>query len=433
VEPVLRRFAEWHGAEIRGSTELVSFEERQDGVLAQLRDRVSGNETRVFADYLVAADGARSRVRRTLGIGSTGRGTLSHNMAVVFTAERLPKSERKMVLYYLRNPGFTGAYISPDLDGRAVISVEYDPEKERRDDFTEERCIALIRAALGTDDVEPNIIEVNSWEMASRVADRMSTKRIFIAGDAAHTMPPTGGLGGQTAIQDGFDIAWKLAMVLRGEAGPRLLATYEEERKPVGEKTTALQTSNYAARMRPDREDIASTIIEDDYAGVAFGYRYRSKAIIPDCPDDGTFAENPMQPSGRPGTRAPHLVFEAKGRLVSTLDLVAGGFVLLLGRNADAFADAGARLIREEDAPMTRLRLGADLTEPGSGTEPGFEQGFGVGPRGAVLLRPDGFIAWRARDAVADADGALTEALTRVLCRPFDMKRQEWAPTRGAA
>jgi aklavinone 12-hydroxylase len=310
--------------------------------------------------------------------------------------------------------------------------VEYDPEKERREDFTKERCIALIRAALGTDDVEPNIIEVNSWEMASRVADRMSTNRIFITGDAAHTMPPTGGLGGQTAIQDGFDIAWKLTMVLRGEAGPGLLATYEEERKPVGEKTTALQTSNYAARMRPDREDIASTIIEDDYAGVAFGYRYRSRAIIPDGPDDGAFAENPMQPSGRPGTRAPHLVFEAKGRLISTLDLTAGGFVLLLGRDADAFADAAARLIREEGAPMARLRLGTDLTEPGGG-KPGFEQGFGVGPRGAVLLRPDGFIAWRAKDAVADADEALTQALTRVLCRPFNMKRQEWAPTRGAA
>src|SRR5262249_16258864 len=152
------------------------------------------------ADYVVAADGNRSFVRQSLGTGLKGQGTLSHNIAVVFTAERLPKSERKMVLYYLRNPHFTGAYISPDLDGRALLSVEYDPQKESRSDYTQARCIGLIKAALGTQDVEPRIVEIRSWEMASQTAESWATQRIFLAGDAAHTMPPTGGLGGQTAI-----------------------------------------------------------------------------------------------------------------------------------------------------------------------------------------------------------------------------------------
>ena len=219
IEPILRRYARAHGAEIRVSTELVAIEERHDGVAAVLRNRESGAEERVLADYVVAADGNRSFVRRSLGIGLKGQGTLSHNIAVVFTADRLPKSERKMVLYYLRNPGFTGAYISPDRDGRALISVEYHPQKESREAFTEERCVAMIRAALGVDEVEPHIVEVNTWEMASQTAERFATHRVFIAGDAAHTMPPTGGLGGQTAIQDGFDIALEARHGAEGRGG----------------------------------------------------------------------------------------------------------------------------------------------------------------------------------------------------------------------
>jgi aklavinone 12-hydroxylase len=245
-------------------------------------------------------------------------------------------------------------------------------------------------------------------------------------------MPPTGGLGGQTAIQDGFNIAWKLAMVLKGEAGPALLATYEPERKPIGDRTTALQTANYAGRMRPDRSDLASPTAEEDYLGVAHGYRYRSVAILADGPDDGAFADDPMRPSGSPGTRAAHLVFEQAGKLVSTLDLIGAGFVLLIGRAADGYAKAGARLVAR-GAPITALRVGADLVGPAPGSEPGFEESFGVGSDGAVLLRPDGVIAWRAKGAAADPAGSLTQALAHVLCRLPGARRREAAPIRGAA
>ncbi|SDR61527.1 aklavinone 12-hydroxylase [Rhizobiales bacterium GAS113] len=414
IEPILRRYAEEHGAQIRVSTELVSLSEDEDGVEALIRDRLSGAEERIRADYVVAADGNRSLVRNLLGIGLNGQGTLSHNMAVVFSADDLPLSQQGMVLYYLQNPGFTGVYISPDLDGRALVSVEYDPARESREDFTKARCVALIRAALGADQVEPRIIEVIAWEMASQVANRFGTRRVFLAGDAAHTMPPTGGLGGQTAIQDGFDIAWKLAMVLKGEAGSDLLATYAQERQPVGERTVALQTATYAARMRPDRKDLGGENAEADYFGVAFGYRYRSAAILQDGPDDCASSENPMQPSGRPGTRAAHLVLETDGKLVSTLDLIQSGFALLVGPQAQGFEKAGRELAME--LPVSVYRIGTDLIE----CEASFTANFGVGPQGAVLLRPDGFIAWRSVGAVEDATDVLTQALARVLCRPID-------------
>ena len=126
---------------------------------------------------------------------------------------------RSLALYYLRNPDFTGAFINTTEPNRALISVEYDPAKEELADFDTARCIHLVRAAVGIADLEVKILEVSPWEMASRSAERYASGRVFLAGDAAHTMPPTGGLGGQTAMQDGYDLGWKLAMVLHGQAG----------------------------------------------------------------------------------------------------------------------------------------------------------------------------------------------------------------------
>jgi aklavinone 12-hydroxylase len=166
----------------------------------------------VRADYLVAADGNRSPTRERLGIAQHGAGSLSHNIGMVFEAdlEQVMRG-RSLTLYYLRNPDFTGAFINTTEPNRALISVEYDPAKEEPADFETARCINLVRAAVGIADLEVKILEVSPWEMASRSAERYASGRVFLAGDAAHTMPPTGGLGGQTAMQDGYDLGWKLA------------------------------------------------------------------------------------------------------------------------------------------------------------------------------------------------------------------------------
>lgn len=417
IESILRRHAETLGADLRYGAELVSFEQDAEGVSAIIRDRKTDTQSAIRADYLVAADGNRSRIRQQLGIPLHGQGTLSHNMTIVFEADLSDALRgRGLALYYLQNPSFTGAFINLDDPNRALVSVEYDPAREQPSDFHSQRCTELVRAALGLPDLEPKILEVMPWEMASRVAERYAVGRVFLAGDAAHTMPPTGGLGGQTAMQDGYDLAWKLAMVLHGHAGPELLGTYETERKPVADMTVTLQTANYVNRLRPDRTDLASKDREQDYLGVAFGYRYRSASILQDTQDDGALVENPTQPTGRPGTRGAHVVFEHKGARISSLDLIGRDFVLLIGPEGAAWARVANALSYECAVPLSVYRIGADLVD----VSDAWSARYGVTASGAVLLRPDGFIAWRARSAVSSPMSVLLETLACVLARPIE-------------
>jgi putative polyketide hydroxylase len=417
VEPILRRHAEALGADIRYSTELLGFEQNDLLVTAAIRDLRTGIESQVRADYLVGADGNRSPVRERLGIRQHGAGSLSHNIAMVFEADLSEAlGDRQLALYYLQNTHFTGAFINIAGSNRALLTVEYDPTREKPSDFDAQRCIGLIRTAIGIADLEVKLLEVMPWEKSSRSADQFAQGRVFLVGDAAHTMPPTGGLGGQTAMQDGYDLAWKLAMVIHGQAGADLLATYEAERKPVCDMTVSLQTANYVARMRPDRKDLQAHAMESDYLGVAFGYRYRSDAILQDIPDDGALTENPEQPSGRPGTRGAHVVFEHRGKHVSSLDLIGRDFVLLTGPAGAAWARAGTTLAYRCGVPLSIYRIGADLLDiNGKWTER-----YGVTPSGAVLLRPDGYIAWRARTAASSALTTLKEALARIMFRSPD-------------
>jgi aklavinone 12-hydroxylase len=343
-----------------------------------------------------------------------GAGTLSHNISIVFEANlENALRGRSLALYYLQNPGFTGAFINTTEPNRALVSVEYDPDKECECDFDTARCIELVRAAVGMADLEVNILEVMPWEMASHMAERFTVGRVFLVGDAAHTMPPTGGLGGQTAMQDGYDLAWKLAMVLHGQAGPELLSTYEAERKPVAQMTVDLQMANYVERMRPDRTDLRKDGIVTDYLGVAFGYRYRSAAILADVPDDGQSVEDPGKPSGRPGTRSAHVTFKHKGKLISSLDLIGRDFVLLTGPDGAPWARAGMALAYQ-GLPLSVYRVGSDLLD----VDGKWEWRYGVTAAGAVLLRPDGHVAWRARTAASSASTTLREVLTKIMFRP---------------
>lgn len=413
VEAILKRTAEERGADVRYATELVDLRQDGEGWTAVIRDLGSGIEQTVAAPYVVAADGGCSSLRQRLGIRVSGHGTLSHNIGVVFeSAAGLPTAGRGLALFYLQNPGFTGAYVTTDEPNRALISVEYDPRVQDVADFDEARCAALVRAAVGIDDLPVRILEIAPWEMATRVAERLVAGRMLLVGDAAHTMPPTGGLGGQTAMQDGFDVAWKLAMVLRGQAGPGLIETYEAERLPVARLTVALQTDNYVRRMRPDRADLLSSV-PCDYVEVALGYRLRSAAISIEEPDDGELCEDPVSPSGRPGTRMPQTPLRRAGMPCTPWDLIGESFLLMAGPEGVAWPEAVERLGRAGDLPLRLMRLGEDLEDP----DGRWADDFGVAPDGAVLIRPDGYVAWRARTG---DPSDLRPALERALCRTLD-------------
>ncbi|HEV3043699.1 MAG TPA: FAD-dependent monooxygenase [Roseiarcus sp.] len=420
VEPILLRRARALGAEFRFSTELVGFTQDEHSVSARLRDVKSGEEEVIDADYLIAADGHRSPIREALGIATQGPAAFSQNMSILFESNFVPpQGERAFALYYLRNSKFNGAFIGSDDPRIGRVSVEYDLTRESAADYGEERCVDIVRSALGVEDLAVKVLDVMPWEMSSRLAETMARGRVFLAGDSVHTMPPTGGLGGQTAIQDAADLAWKLAMVLQAKAGPDLLETYDTERHPVAAMTVEAQTANYVERMRPDRKNLIKPDAKLDYLSVAMGYIYRSAGVTSETPDDGAGAESPLEPSGRPGARLAHVPLTRRDAMISTLDLVGREFVLFAAPDGGPWM-AAARDLRRRGVPLEAYRIDADAID----TEGLFLQRTGLAREGALLVRPDRFIAWRSPRSLAEPLAALAEALGCALCRNLELKER---------
>lgn len=410
VEPVLLRYARFHGADIRFSTRLVKFEETSQEIQAELRDEQTGETFLVVADYLIAGDGAHSGVRQALGIDMKGPGVLTHAVSILFEAD-LPAilGDGGLRLHYLKNVAFTGAFVTCDDPRFGQLNVEYDPEKENSADFDAGRCAKLVTIALGAPAVDLKIHDVIPWEMAAAVATRFASGRVFLAGDAAHLVPPVGGLGGQTAIQDAADLAWKLALVLKGSARPELLKTYEAERLPVAHVVMARQIANYVERMRPDREEIRLRSNEVDFLNAAMGYRYRSTAIISED-DVGPMTESPHMPSVAPGFRLPHVVLNRNGKQFSLHDLIGRDFVVVAGQEASVWASAAECLA--SNYPLTVYRIGDDF-----GSFCDVHAALRLSPQGAILIRPDGFVAWRTQEVCRNPKTRLGAALTRIFSR----------------
>lgn len=254
LEPVLVTHARAQGSELRFSTELLSFEQDADGVTAVVKDRETGEHTTVRADYLVAADGPRSPVREQLGIGQTGPGDLFHNVSITFRSRRLASvvGDRRFIVCYLTNPEADGALLPVDNVERWVFHAPWQPDRgETLEDFTDERCAEHIRKAVGAPDLDVEITGKAPWHAAERVAERYGSGRVFLAGDSAHEMSPTGAFGSNTGIQDAHNLAWKLAAVLDEAAGPGLLRTYEAERLPVARATSARASARSSEHSHP--------------------------------------------------------------------------------------------------------------------------------------------------------------------------------------
>jgi hypothetical protein len=222
-------------------------------------------------------------------------------------------------------------------------------------------------------------------------------------------MPPTGGFGGNNGVQDGYDLAWKLAYVLDGRADESLLETYDAERQPVGAFTTEQAYTRYVLRLDPTlgKDDLQPIVPE---APVELGYRHRSGAVLRD--DDETW-EDPATPSGRPGFRAPHVPVTFDGGERSTLDLLGRGFVLLAGTDGESWCAAARAAGDSFGVPLDAYRVGAELTDA-AGV---LETAYGTGTAGAVLVRPDGIVAWRASATHPDPEGELSRALGAALGR----------------
>ncbi|MBN0043454.1 FAD-dependent monooxygenase [Streptomyces actuosus] len=402
LEPVLLDRAVALGGDLRYSTELLSFETHPSGVTAVVKSRKTGEHTTVHADYLVAADGPRSPVREQLGIGQSGPGELFHNVSVTFRSRGLADvvGDRRFIVCYLTGPGADGALLPVDNRENWVFHAPWHPEQgETLEEFTDERCAEHIRRAVGVADLDVQITGRAPWHAAQRVARSYGSGRVFLAGDSAHEMSPTGAFGSNTGIQDAHNLAWKLAAVLGGWAGKGLLETYDAERRPVAEATSARAAARSAEHSHPGFAPPpgAGSGPQRGILNVALGYRYPRGAVVGADPAAPVVPER-LDLTGEPGSRAPHLWVRHQGGRLSTLDLYERSLVLLSDADEGrGWHRAALRLAEELSVPLASHRFGAGA-DGGLVPEDGMDwaECHGTTRTGAVLVRPDGFVAWRS-------------------------------------
>lgn len=426
LEPILHRAAAAQApAEVRYGHELVGFDIEPDGsgVTAAIRDVDSGRSTTVRARYIVGCDGRSSTVREQLGIELTGKEPLGDMLNIYVRADLRHLVEHRLSpLYWLVNPDAMGVFITLDGAERWLLNIPYDAATESPADYPPERCAALARRAIGDPEVGVEVLSMHAWQMTRLVATRFRAGPVFLAGDAAHQFPPTGGHGMNSGIQDAHNLAWKVAAVLDGWADDGLLDSYDAERRPIAETLTAESVGNAAAmrgQMRPPpevehdtdegrqiRELIGGMVAGQRghfvSTGLILGASYPAGALVPEADADGGEIASDVEhyvAVSRAGHRAPH-VPQGDG---SSLDLYERTPILLAGHATSAWADATVAAAESTGVPV---RFHAADVEVAAA--------YGITGGGAVLVRPDGYIAWRANACSDDRAAALVDALTKV-------------------
>jgi 2,4-dichlorophenol 6-monooxygenase len=464
LEPLMLEHAQRSSsAELLFRHELVGVEQDTDGVTATVRALDTGEEFVVTADHLVAADGGRT-VGRLVGLEFEGRRSLVNMVSTHFSADlsaSLP--DPGAAIYRFVNPDGPGLVHRGTLvqmggggwgrDCREwIFSFSVRPDDPT--DFAADDIIANLRTMLGLPDLEVTVHRVSPWKVEGVAAAKYRIGRISFVGDAAHRHPPAGGLGLNTAVQDAHNLAWKLAAVVRGRAGEGLLDSYEAERRPIGVANAEHALQSFFQNQEVDRalgfeptttpeeswavlatyfsdsaesavlhERVEAAIRSKRYAyqahGQELGFAYAEGALVPDPSPAPEHPGDPVTdyvPSTRSGHRVPHAWLHAGGEPISTIDLPRGEyFVLLTGPGgAAAWREAGARARAEFPAvpfAVVVVGPGGDLEDDGT-----WARLREVEEKGAVLVRPDGHVAWRSHSGPSDP-GVLADVLGSVLFR----------------
>jgi 2-polyprenyl-6-methoxyphenol hydroxylase-like FAD-dependent oxidoreductase len=399
-----------------------------DEVVLEVRHRASREATTLRAPALVAADGAASPLREQLALQLVGRQGMAHVVNCYFRADlERHLGERKGVLFFIRNESVSGAFQPLDAAGRWLCQINVRPEEWSLDVFAEDRARDWIRAASGVEGIEPEILSLGLWKLNATVVDRLVQGRVLLCGDAAHQFPPTGGFGVNTGLLGVHNSMWKLAHWMRGWAGWPLVETYDTEHRGVAERINRQSLENsinvariFAAAMAGEASELGTDEVlaasrrYGNHFGAELGATYTSPAVIADGTDPPAVGDSYAEyiPSATPGCRAPHVWLGQPAARLSTLDLLDSAFTLLAGPEGDEWLSVAAATAQELGVPVNGYAIGrAGLADLG-----GFADAYGIGADGAVLVRPDGHVAWRSRGAPARA-GELTAALTQVLAR----------------
>lgn len=433
-EPILRKKVVEEGGDLRFSSELIDFQQDADGVTTLVRNTETGEKTLVRSIYMVAADGNRSTVREKLGIGLDSHGLLSHSITIYFDMDvgTYIKGKYNGVIYV--NNDTVRGFFRIDKSGREgflVINTAGERGTERSrypaDNLTDERAQDMLRAAVGAD-IDFKITLISPWRAVCDNAKRYSQGRVLLVGDAAATVTPNGGFGGNTGIQASHNLAWKLALVLKGQAGAGLVEqSYHEERHPIGKKTTDQVFERYISRTAPELRSTDIEIEEEvPEPHMELGYRYHSGAL--DTFLHTAITEDPASATSSPGSIARHVVVDIPGHAenIPVADLFGQTFVLLTGPEGQEWASAAAGLKSQTALPEIRVySVSSDL----------FCVKYGITASGAVLVRPDGFVAWREPHAampgrhtmgVPDPSTTLQEVMRKILyLEPHAAKQQD--------
>ncbi|MVN77568.1 FAD-binding protein [Hymenobacter sp. HMF4947] len=403
AEPVLRQAAEARGGDLRFSHELTQFAQDADHVTATVRNRDTGTEHTLTADYLLATDGANSPTRRALHATTSGRGSLGHYLNVYFEADLTAHVRgHEFSMFLVQEPDVTGFLLAINNTDRWSLHLRYHPEQSQQPaDFTDLVLQSLLRRVLGLPELPLRILSVLPWEMSARTVEQEQFGRVFLAGDAAHTMTPYAGKGAATGMQDVHNLAWKLAAVLRGQASPALLVTYSPERQPIGAFFAHLSGD------MADTQGLLSPAKLKEHGLPLMGlpdYTYRSAAILT-ADDQLTTPASALPLVGQLGTRLPHLWLD-DAHDTSTLDWCRGSFLLV------ASGEAALWQARLSDVALDCSLVLHELPTPAR--RQAWQQLTHTQPGDALLVRPDGFVAARlpATSTAADLAAKVQQVLT---------------------
>lgn len=462
MEPLLFKTACSRGTQARMSTEYLSHVQDAEGVTTTCRDRLNGKEFTVRSKYLVGADGGKSQVADDAGLPFAGKMAVGGSMNIHFRAD-LSRwvAHRPSVLYWVMQPGADVGGIGMGLVRMVrpwhewLIVWGYDINQPPPE-VTEEFATEVARQLIGVPDLNIDLISANTWTVNNFYAEKTSNGRVFCMGDAIHRHPPSNGLGSNTSIQDSFNLAWKLAMVLKGQAGERLLDSYDAERQPVAKQIVTranqsiadtgqiFQALGMAEGVSPEnmqtnleargdatpagevqreaiRKAIAYKKYEFDAHGVEMNQRYSSDAIVTDGQIEPAFDIDPelhYQPTTWPGARLPHVWIyrHDDGAEVSTLDLTGHGrFTILTGITGKPWVEAASKVAADLhiDLPVHVIGPRQDYVDQRGDWARASE----IAESGCVLVRPDHHVAWRAESLSGDPAAELDRVLRRILAR----------------
>ncbi len=458
MEPILLGHAATLGSRVRFDTEYLSHEQDANGVTVTARDRVDGNTYQIRAKYLLGCDGGRSQVAKDINLPTEGQMDIAGSMNIVFSAD-LSKYvvHRPGVLYWVLQPGSniggigmgTIRMVRPWDEWLVIWGYDINDPPRNIDD---EAAIKIAHNLIGDDTIPIKIRSTALWSVNRQYATRYSKGRVFCLGDAVHRHPPSNGLGSNTSIQDSYNLAWKLALVLQGKANASLLETYNDERTPIGKQIVeranksieefgpiyealGFNEAKNAEQMRAgmevrkentphgveQRKKLQAAIELKNYEfnthGVELNQRYHSTAVISDgTPEPAYIRDKELyyQPTTWPGARLPHCWLEYKGQTVSTLDLVGKGqFTLLTGIGGEAWKAAAEQVSERIGVPIVCLVVGparevTDLYDDWARLRE-------IEESGCILVRPDAHVGWRRQTIASDCMTELANAMQQIL------------------